>query len=286
MVKESHTVPPQDKPIRLSDYVPGIFESISSKKGMKKAIEKKLVFVNGTAGLTSKYINGGELIELRVDPTENHRPSISVDLEVLYEDEYLAIIHKPAGIVVSGNKRRTIENALPRNLKKSNRPDALTRPQAIHRLDYPTSGVLLIGKTSNTITALNKLFEERKVTKTYLAISIGKMSLDKETIETLIKSKKAKTEYQVLKSVESKRFGQLNLVKLNPITGRRHQIRIHLSNLGHPILGDSEYGKEDLILKGKGLFLHSSAIEFIHPISGDQISVEATTPKKFDKIFG
>ena len=162
---ESHTVPSLKKPERLSDYAATIFKAIPSKKGMKKAIDKGLVKINDERGYSADYIQGGETIELfeKESKTKNLRHNIK--LEVLFEDDYLAIINKPAGVVVSGNQERTIENSLSTNLKKSVQIDALTHPMAIHRLDFPTSGALLIGKTRSVVTALNKLFEERKVNK-------------------------------------------------------------------------------------------------------------------------
>ena len=205
------------------------------------------------------------------------------NLEVLFEDDYLAIIYKQAGILVSGNKFVTIANALTQNLKKSNLSDAV-KPQPIHRLDYPTSGLLLIGKTSAAITVLGKLFKEKLITKTYFAIAIGKMN-SKGIINFDVDEKESHTEFEVLKMVKSERFESLNLVKLSPKTGRKHQLRKHLFAIGNPILGDKEYFIEDKILNGKGLFLHAANLEFKHPFTKDKISITKELPKKFIKIF-
>lgn len=284
IIVESHTAIQQDSPVRLSDYIPGKFKSITSKKGMKKAIDKGLVKVNGRVAFTSKYINGGELIELhRKDEYANH-PKIELDLDVLYADEHLAIINKPPGIVVSGNKRKTIANALPHVLDPSHEPDALTRPQPAHRLDYPTSGVLLIGKTSSTLTKLNQLFEARSIIKTYHAITIGKMP-SAGNIDTAINGKQAETAYSVVQEMASAKFEFLNFVKLQPKTGRRHQLRIHLAELGNPILGDQLYGLRQRNSKSKRLYLHASSIGFIHPSTGDNLMISAPLPEKFDKII-
>ena len=195
----------------------------------------------------------------------------------------MAIIYKPAGILVSGNKFVTIANGLTQNLKKSNQSDAV-KPQPIHRLDYPTSGLLLIGKTSTAITELGKLFEEKEIQKTYFAISIGKMNPE-GIINSLVDDKNAQTEFEVLKSVVSERFEFLNLVKLLPKTGRKHQLRKHLLSIGSPILGDKEYFLKDKILNGKGLFLHAASLEFTHPFTKEKISISKEFPKKFTKIF-
>lgn len=283
MVIESHLVPLQAERIRLSDYAGGIFTSIPSRKGMKKAIDGGLVRLNGKLAHTADLLVGGERIEL-LENTVRQRPAIDIRLELLFEDDFLALIHKPAGIEVSGNKRWTIANALSSNLRPSAEADALKFAEPIHRLDYPTSGVLLIGKTSSAVMALNRLFEERMIEKVYHAITIG--SMDGEgTIESPIDRKLSVSAYRVLQTVVSERFGCLNLVELRPLTGRRHQLRKHLSEIGHPILGDKDYGSEGLILNGNGLYLHASSLSFVHPFTQEKLIIRSSLPKKFVKIF-
>lgn len=280
---ESHTVPESVDEIRLSEYIMGKFKAITSRNGLKKAILKGHVKVNGEVGHTADYIRGGEEIVL-FQPKTVKAAFLKLFLDVEYEDDHLAIIHKPAGIIVSGNKKRTVENALIFNLKESEAVDKLPRPEPIHRLDHPTSGALLIGKTRSAVTALNKLFEERKVEKVYHAICIGK--LDKNgTINTDIKGKKAITDYKLITHKESDKYGGLNLVELKPTTGRRHQLRVHLSEIDCPILGDKVYGDKDKISKGNGLYLHASSLEFDHPFSDEKVSVKIGLPSKFRKLF-
>ena len=280
---ETHIAIALEKPIRLQEYAVGIFKTIPTKSGIKKAIKKQHVFVNGNLASTALFINGGEIIELFSLENENEFKRLNLDLEVLFEDNYLAVIYKPAGILVSGNSFSTIDNALAQNLKKSNQIDAV-RPRPIHRLDYPTSGLLLIGKTTSSIIALNKLFENKEIRKTYHAITIGKME-QKGEIDFFIDDKKAFTEFEVLASEVSERFEFLNLVKLTPKTGRKHQLRKHLLAIGNPILGDKEYFKDGLILNGKGLYLHASTLEFLHPFTQESILITNENPKKFKKIF-
>lgn len=204
-------------------------------------------------------------------------------LIVLFEDDHLAVIHKPAGVMVSGNGFITIANALPQNIRHSNLPDATT-PQPVHRLDYATTGILLVGKTSSSIRALNKLFEDKRVKKTYYAVAIGEME-PKGKITSEIDGKKSQSNYTLKESVPSKRFGKLNLVKLKPKTGRRHQLRKHLSSIGHPILGDKDYGIENFILNGKGLYLHAYSLKFMHPFTYKKIHLKDKFPERFEKIF-
>ncbi|WP_313781247.1 RluA family pseudouridine synthase [Flagellimonas marinaquae] len=208
---------------------------------------------------------------------------LELSLRVLYEDEYVAAVHKPAGIEVSGNKFRTLANALSQNLEASILLDA-TIPQPVHRLDYATTGIVLVGKTASSIRALNKLFEEKKIVKTYYAITIGNMKPNGR-IETAIDGKPSQSDYEVMKSVLSERFGSLNLVRLHPKTGRRHQLRKHLFSIGNPILGDRDYPLDGLILKGKGLYLHAYSLEFEHPFTKQIIRISDELPKKFKKIF-
>jgi 23S rRNA pseudouridine1911/1915/1917 synthase len=281
-ILESHIAKKQKEQIRIQEYAVGIFNTVPTKSGIKKAIKKKLILVNGLPTSTARIIIGGEKITLLNPKNKPLRKSLILRLAITFEDDYLAIIEKPPGILVNGNKFKTIDNALQQNLKKSSQIDAV-RPRPIHRLDYPTSGLLLIGKTSSTIRALNQLFENKKIKKKYYAITIGKMNL-KGAIKTYINKKTAITNYKTIQSVKSNRFEFLNLVELSPKTGRRHQLRIHLSSIGNPILGDQEYGIKSLILKGKGLYLHASQLDFTHPITKDKLSITSNLPKKFKMI--
>lgn len=246
-------------------------------------IKKGLVLVNGEIATTATFINGNEVITLKEIVEVALKKRLILDLDVVYEDDYLAIINKPAGILVSGNTFKTVANGLSQNLKESNHPDAV-KPQPVHRLDYPTTGLLLVGKTSASILALNKLFENKKIAKTYMAITIGKMG-EKGRIEFSIDEKEAESMYEVVQTVTSQRFQYLNLVKLIPETGRRHQLRKHLSGIGNPILGDKDYGKEPFLLKGKGLYLHAYALEFTHPYTKESVHIKTALPKKFASIF-
>lgn len=282
MFIETYLVPSLPEPIRISDYAFQVLESISTKSSLKKALSKKLVYVNGTLVNSSYVLKQGDRIEIKEN--EVRRKVYELQLEVLLEEEEFAVIHKPAGIEVSGNKFKTIENALPFNLTLSRCKDALSQPQAIHRLDYPTSGLLVIGKTKRAVQVLNKQFEEKKVNKIYHAITIGKMP-PKEDVTTSVDGKDSKSTFKVLETISSERFQFLNLVELSPITGRRHQLRVHMASLNTPILGDQEYGIENKILKGKGLYLQASEITFLHPTMKEKIELKIPLANKFTKIF-
>ena len=281
-VLEKLIVPSLENPVRLSDFVPERFTAISSRKGMKKAIKKGLVSVNGKPADTGHFLLGGETIALH---QEVEQPtSFTLDLEVMYEDDHLAVVVKPAGILVSGNKARTIAHVLKQNLKASPLPDALPHPLAAHRLDFPTSGLLLIGKTRSTHQALNQLFEDKQIQKTYCAIAVGQLAKE-GVIETPIADKPASTAFEVMACIPSLKFQHLSLVRLHPATGRRHQLRIHLASLGNPILGDKDYANHEAATFGKGLYLHAAALTFKHPVTQQSLHIAKTLPPKFHKLF-
>ena len=240
--------------------------------------------VNNNLSTTATPLLGGEIITVFRDQNPIKKPSIKIPLEVIYEDEYLAIINKPPGVEVSGNKRYTIANALDKALKKSNQEDALQRPEPIHRLDYPTSGCLLIGKTSTSVMKLNRAFQEKKIDKVYYAITIGKQKTN-GTIKIPLEGKSCISHFEVIDTVASIKYKALNLVKLIPATGRKHQLRKHLAAIQNPIMGDNQYGTDGNKGMGNGLYLHAYSINFIHPATALTISEHIKLPKKFTRIF-
>ena len=271
IIIHSHIVPTNIAQVRLSDYAVGIFPQIPSKKGLKKAIKNGLIYVNGAKAATGTWIETGQKIDL-IDLDKKPPEIYEFDLPVLFEDDYLAIIHKPAGILVSGNQFRSIQNALPHNLTISKAIDAFNIPRPVHRLDHATSGLLLIAKTTTANIHLSQQFENKTIQKRYQAIVIGKLGIPKGRIEQKIEGKTAITEYEVIQIVPSLKTEYLSLVNLYPLTGRTHQLRIHLSNLGHPILGDKLYHGNAPLLKGKGLFLCAVELSLVHPISGENMN--------------
>jgi len=280
---ETHIVPNLPTPIRLQEYGVGIFSAAFTKSALKKALKKKFITVDANIATSATFIHGGECIRLSIPKEVSPKKKLIFPLNVVFEDDYLAVIHKPAGILVSGNRFKSIANALAQNIQHSTLPDATT-PQPVHRLDYATTGILLVGKTSSSIRALNRLFENKAIKKTYYAVTIGEMN-PRGKITSAIDGKEAQSTYTVSESVTSKRFGKLNLVKLKPKTGRRHQLRKQLSSIGNPILGDTAYGIENLLLKGKGLYLHAYSLQFIHPYTNKKINFTDDFPERFKKIF-
>ncbi len=280
---QSHILPSDVLPARLSDYGPGIFHGLPTKSAFKKAIKKGEIRINGEPGTTGHIVKQDEEITWQ-DPDQIPEKLFHIDLDVIFEDDHLAVVNKPAGIVVSGNLFRTLENALPLHLKPSMQPDTLAMPRTIHRLDAPTSGLLIIAKTADARVKLSRQMEQKEIHKTYHAVVIGETP-ETWRSESLVDEKPATTLFEKVTSVLSLRSGTLTLLKAMPLTGRTHQIRKHLAEGNTPILGDKIYGKEGLILLGKGLFLCATGVEFCHPHTGEPLGIEIKPPGKFEKFM-
>ena len=280
----SHTVPLATTKQRISDYACGIFEQLPSRKGVKKAIKKGSVQLNGQVVETGRWVKSGDVITL-VDLEETPPKLYEYDLEVVYEDDYLAVINKPAGVKVSGNQYRTIVNMLSQNLSPSPKTDALKWPKPVHRLDVPTSGLLMIAKTAQAHMKLGQQLEQKTIQKTYHAIVQGTPQKAHMHIHEPIEEHTAHSEYTLLQTVASLQNETVSLVKLSPHTGRTHQLRIHMAQLGCPILGDTEYGEPGNTLLHKGLFLAATALELTHPVLEKPLNIHLEMPHKFKSLL-
>jgi tRNA pseudouridine65 synthase/23S rRNA pseudouridine1911/1915/1917 synthase len=267
-----------EEKMRLSDYAVGKFECLPSRKSVKKAIKRGILLVDGHVSETGHWVEEGET--LAVVKRENRDPVFKRKLQVPIEDEDLAVVIKPADIPVSGYGLRNLQNALSYNLKPSPRPDAMALPRPVHRLDRQTGGLVIVAKTLSVAASLGTLFEEREIEKTYAVVVEGEIKHD-TSADTPIEEKPAFTRINPVRSFTHPRLGKLTEALVFPETGRRNQIRIHLANMGFPILGDLKFGGKK---SGKGLFLFAERLSFAHPVTGEKIEVSATLPEKFRLI--
>ncbi len=276
-----HTVPENQPDQRLSEYARGRIPAYPTRKGLKKAIKRGELTVNGKPGETGCWVRAGDEIALikvdRTPPSISRRP-----LDIVFQDSHLAVVNKPPGLPVSGNYYPTLENVLVGHFTKSAEPDAWSWPHPAHRLDAPTSGLLIVALTRSSEAALREAFGKRLIKKRYHAVVMGSIP-EQGIIETPIDGKDAKTTYLKLREVQSIKNGTLSLVKLHPHTGRTHQLRKHMAEIGHPILGDRLYGIPDFIFKGEGLFLCATGLQFSHPVSGLPLTFSIPPPQKFEK---
>ncbi len=283
---------------RLAAYLTGVFPPLVSRKGIKKAIKKGQVLLNGERVEEGRFVQEGDKIEyLQEKPRAIPK---GLDIEVIYEDDFLAVVDKPAGIPVNGNHYRTLEAALPSVLEPSSEADALLTPRVMHRLDVATSGLVLVAKTAHSALHLPTLFAERKVRKVYEAIVLGKTAQvgeldfpisvkEKRADNTWSWSeaprKKAQSFYRRLQHTQHPKLGPISLLQISPKTGRTHQLRIHLAELGHSIVGDAIYGPTDIYYLKKGLFLRASLLEFEHPFTGQILEVGTARANKFRRLM-
>lgn len=286
MIIEKHLVQSLSQEMRLQDYAVHIFESIQTKSALKKAIKRGQVLINNKVAYTGDWVKVGYEISLLQPQEKSERPIFRLEIKVLYEDDYFAIIDKPAGFPTNGNYFKTIENALSYNLKSSVLKDKLNHPQPVHRLDNPTRGLLICAKTMQAKSKLSQLFQNHQVNKIYTAIVKGHLQIQKLLIEDEIDSKQASTEVFVDQHfmIRNERF---TVLKLFPTTGRTHQLRKHLAGINHPILGDVLYD-DDLKFtdyKSQRLYLQASGLKFKHPFKHQIIDLNLDLPKKFSKFI-
>jgi len=264
---------------RLDKYCQQIFSEIPSIKSAYKRIKANEILLDGKPAQPNWQVKAGDRLEL-LPTTKLLPPVLEFNLNVIFEDQYLAVVEKPAGIAVSGNYAHTIERALPWNLESSVEGDTLPYPRPVHRLDSATSGLLLCAKTASCMVALGRLFQQKRVYKRYRGIVVGSLK-GGGFVRSKIDNRLAESRYKSIAITPSLSYTTLTVVDLFPHTGRTHQLRRHMAELGHPIIGDSIYGKTGKVLKSKGLFLRAVEIRFIHPITNKPINIKIEQPTKF-----
>ena len=273
--------------MRLDEYVKNKFDVSRSKA--QKLNADNLVLVNKEHKNNSYIVEENDIVELieNKEYIPSKFKSENIPLDIVYEDKDLVIINKPSGMVVhpaSGNYENTLVNAL---IYRYNLDDTNVRSGIAHRIDKDTSGLVIVAKNDKTLELLTDMFKNKEIKKTYVAIVDGVINNKSATINAPITrdvkdrkkmmvgkdGKNSITHFYVIKTFKNNTYISLNLE-----TGRTHQIRVHMAYIGHPVINDKVYGKENTSF---GQYLHASKLEFIHPITKKEIIVEAPLPEEF-----
>ena len=289
-----------DSGLRIDKFLIKKTENLS-RAFIQKLIENGQVELNGNLINKSFKISPNQIITVKIPEPENLnvKPE-NIALDILYEDDDLLIVNKPKGMVVHpapGNYNHTLVNALMYHCQNSlSGINGILRPGIIHRIDKDTSGLLIVAKNDNAHRHLAEQIKNHTFTRLYEAVVNGILPQDNGTITTNIarhkinrkkmavcigKGKLAITHYEVIQ-----RFKKYTHLKLKLETGRTHQIRVHMSHIGHYVLGDEVYGNKnknfDFLI---GQCLHAKTIGFIHPSTGQSMEFESALPDYFKKVL-
>lgn len=286
-----------EKTMRLDSAICKLDESFT-RSTAARLIQDGKVLVNGKTADKSTKVGKREEIWVEIEPPkEDENTPQNIPLDIIFEDEHLLVVNKPKGMVVhpaAGNPDGTLVNALLYHCGDSlSGIGGVARPGIVHRIDKNTSGLLIVAKTDTAHVHLAEQIKEHSFTREYEGIIIGCFKEYEGTINapigrhpthrkkmavTLKNSKEAVTHYTVVQ-----RFDGYSHVRFKLETGRTHQIRVHSSYMGHPILGDEVYGGMKKGLSFEGQCLHAKKIGFIHPISGQYLEFDSELPEYFTK---
>lgn len=310
-----YSVTTDDAGTRLDQFLVGKISDVSRAR-VQQMIEQGLVLVDGAATKASLRLRGGE--EIRVDGPAKIEPLRAmpeeIPLDIVFEDDDLAIVNKPAGMLVhagagatdDARNRGTLVNALLHRFGQLSGVGGKLRPGIVHRLDKETSGLIVVAKNDEAHRKLAAQFARREAKKTYIALVHGWVKTDQGTIRSSIRrdsvrrvrmttrasgGREAVTHY-VVKTRLNSSFGKFTLLDVKIDTGRTHQIRVHLSSLGHPVVGDALYGApRELKSRTEGTlslsrnFLHAAALELLHPRTGEVLSFTRGLPDELEEFL-
>lgn len=281
--------------IRIDQYLSSKLDISRSK--VQKLIKEGQVLLNGKVVNSSSIVHANDFLEVddKLDFDINIEAE-NIPLDIIYEDDYLLVINKKSGMVVHpapGHYSNTLVNALLGKFSLSNAGDKI-RPGIVHRLDKDTSGLMLVAKDDKTHEMLSLMLKNKQVERKYIALVSGVIKHDSGTIDapigrdvnnrqkmmvTDLNAKEAVTHFRVVE-----RFDNYTLIECKLDTGRTHQIRVHMSYIGYPIVNDPVYGKSKKTSQF-GQLLHSYSIKFIHPITQKEIFYEVKLPDEFEKML-
>lgn len=289
------TITARTSGIRLDKYIADNSE-ISRSFAAKLAEEGKIT-VNGKAADKKTKLNAGDeiIIEIPSPQTLEAQPQ-DIELDIVYEDDYVIVVNKPQGMVVHpapGNPDGTLVNGLLYHCSLSS-INGVIRPGIVHRIDKDTSGLLIVAKTNEAHESLSAQLKERKALRKYHCLVNGNIKEDSGTIDkpigrhpsdrkkmaVITGGREAVTHFNVLK-----RFGQYTLAECILETGRTHQIRVHMASIGHSIVGDPVYGIKKERFKTNGQLLHAKTIGFVHPVTGALMEFDSELPPYFTAIL-
>ena len=287
----------EDKNQRLDLFLQKIFPQ-QSRSHLQKMIAEEKILINSQKSKPSYKLTGNETItiaEIETRPLELEAENIPID--ILYEDNDIIVINKERGMVVHPAEsltHGTLVNALLFHCKDLSGINGVMRPGIVHRLDKDTSGVMVVAKNDKSHINLSKQIQSKTAKRSYLAIvhgciaddvgivegSIGRHKTDRKKMAITPDGKPAITEFKVIQ-----RFKDYTLVECNLKTGRTHQIRVHMTSIGYPIVGDPTYGVRKNIFDIKGQALHSYKLTLIHPSTNEQMNFTAPLPEDMSKII-
>lgn len=269
-----------------------------SRSFVKKLSDDKGIMVNDELKKVNYKVKYGDIVKVWLPKDEGiYLEKEDMDLKILYEDEDIIVINKPQGMVVHpgvGNTNGTLVNGLLAHSKSLSNINGEERPGIVHRIDKNTSGILVVAKTNIAHENLAKQLKDHSMLRVYMALTEGVIKEDMGTIDKSLgrnpsnrikfavveQGKVAVTHYNVLK-----RYNNNSLIECRLETGRTHQIRVHMSYIGHPIVGDPLYGYKRQKFKLKGQMLHAKKLGFIHPIKGEYMEFNSELPEDFKKIL-
>jgi 23S rRNA pseudouridine1911/1915/1917 synthase len=300
----------KDQGKRLDQFLSQVDLNLSRSQA-KNLIEKKLILLNQKPAKPSVHLKQGDLVTGTLpEPEPLSLEPEAIPLTILYEDSSMIVIDKPAGMVVhpaAGNPSGTLVNALLYHCQDLGGINGVLRPGIVHRLDKDTSGVMVAAKDDQAYHHLIKQFKNRTVEKIYLAIAYGRLNQAEGLVDAAIgrhprerKRMSMWTKRGRIAITRWKRVENLNgfsLLEIHPQTGRTHQIRVHLSSMGHPLLGDPLYGRkgrsgsiQDPVLKEcvrrlNRQALHAHRLAFDHPRTGERVQFEAPLPQDMQEVL-